>query len=203
MNILVPLFHLIGLAAPHQTSGNTYDSPFLVRIFLPGMWQINMGIITDLSIERNGNDGLSIDGYPLELKVTLTIKDLYSDLMITPTTEPSLFICNTGLVDFIMIQCGLDVTNKNYTSKLNNAVISIGNSYKDIMSNVADSANQKVSEFVTNLVSGITGGILKEGGVPWIKRNGNTKINMVTYPRVSPAELRFSPEEITKVFEGV
>lgn len=158
MNILVPLFHLIGLAAPHQTSGNTYDSPFLVRVFLPGMWQLNMGIVTDLSIERNGNDGLSIDGYPLELNVTLQIKDLYSDLMITPTTEPSLFLCNTGLVDFIMIQCGLDVTNKNYTTKLNNAVISIGNSYKDIFTNVADSVNQKASEFVTNLVSGIIPG---------------------------------------------
>ncbi len=155
INVLVPLFHLIALAAPKQTSGNTYDSPFLVRVFLPGQWQINMGIITDLSIERNGSDGLSVDGFPLELTVTMTIKDLYSDLMITPTTEPSLFLCNTGLVDFIMIQCGLDVTNKNYTAKLKNAVLDVANSYEDVFSNVADAVLHDASKSVTDFVSGI------------------------------------------------
>lgn len=155
INILVPLFHLIALAAPRQTSGNTYDSPFLIRAFLPGMWQCNMGIIKQLQIERNGSDGLSVDGYPLELTVTLTIDDLYSDLMITPTTNPSLFMCNTGLVDFIMIQCGLDVTNKNYSAKLQNAVIDITGKYKDIFGNVSDAVNQDISHGLLNFFSGV------------------------------------------------
>ena len=155
INILVPLFHLIALAAPKQTSGNTYDSPFLIRAFLPGMWQCNMGIVKQLQIERNGSDGLSIDGYPLELTVTLQIDDLYSDLMITPTTNPQLFMCNTGLVDFIMIQCGLDVTNRNYTAKLNNALINITNKYTDVYRNVTDSVNQVISHELVNFAAGI------------------------------------------------
>ena len=53
MNIVVPLMHLIALAAPRMVSANSVASPFLVQAFIPGMCTCQLGIIQSLSIEKN------------------------------------------------------------------------------------------------------------------------------------------------------
>lgn len=158
MNILVPLMHLIALTAPRQTSANTYDSPFLVQATLPGMWQCNLGIVNSLTITRSGTDGVSVDGYPLSLKIDLSIEDMYSDLMITSSEDPTLFMCNTGLVDFIMVQCGLDVTRKNYEERLNAQVTGLVDYWTDIGSNAVDAFNTFMSHNISGFIEGLLPG---------------------------------------------
>lgn len=158
MNVLVPLMHLLALTAPRQTSANTYDSPFIVRASLPGMWQCNMGLVTSLDISRSGTDGISVDGYPLALKIDMQIEDLYADLMITSSEDPTLFMCNTGLVDFIMVQCGLDVTRKNYEERMNAQVTGLIDFWKDIGSNCADAFNAYISSNVGSFLNNFFAG---------------------------------------------
>ena len=76
LNIYVPLCHLIALAAGHQTDNvNGYYSPFLVRAYYKGLFNVDMGIVTDMSITKGKEAAWSIDGLPTEIDVSITIKD--------------------------------------------------------------------------------------------------------------------------------
>lgn len=152
MNIIVPLCHLIALAAPKQSTANTYSTPFLVKAFLPGVFNINMGIVKSLTLEKNPEgDGLSVDGYPLEIKVTLNIDDLYADMMIAPTSDPLLFSGNTSLIEFLATNCGLDITIPNYESKYSLLWNNIKNSFtNDLIQNIGDQATSTIDNKITD-----------------------------------------------------
>lgn len=110
LNIYVPLCHLISLTAAHQTSNaNGYYSPFLVRAFYRGMFNIDMGIVTDMSITKGKEAAWSIDGLPTEVDVSLTIKDLYNMLSIIPGNEPKNFVTNNILMDYVANMCGINI----------------------------------------------------------------------------------------------
>ena len=81
MDILVPLMHLIGLVAPRMVTANTVASPYLVQAYLPGQCTCQLGIIQNMTITKNPNSSkVSVNGFPLEVKVTFTIKELYNAL---------------------------------------------------------------------------------------------------------------------------
>ena len=94
MDICVPLMHLIGLALPKQTTANTYGAPFLIKAYCEGVFTCNLGIIESISIQKGVNSAFSTDGLPTEVDVTLQIKDLYSDLSMSPQSSPLLFVNN-------------------------------------------------------------------------------------------------------------
>ena len=149
INILVPLFHLVALTAPRQSTANTYSSPFIVRCMIPGIVNCTLGIVESVNITKNpSGDGLSVDGYPLEVTVNLVIKDLYADLMISPTTDPSLFLTNSGLMDYLAINCGLDVTAPNYAVKIKQFVNTNISAWRDIPSNVGEVVMDSVNSWI-------------------------------------------------------
>lgn len=116
LNIIVPLMHLISLAAPRQSTANTYTTPFLIKASSRGLFSCNMGIVDSLSIEKVASS-FTIDGLPTEVVVQMSIKDLYGDLMITPSTSPILFFENEGLRDWVTTTCGLDVSRPYLVAK--------------------------------------------------------------------------------------
>lgn len=119
LNVIVPLMHLLALCLPKQTTANTFASPFLVKVFAKGWFSCEMGIIDSISIDKAGSgDSWSVHGLANEMKVTLGIKDLYSNLMITNATRPDLFFQNNGLIDFLAVTCGVDITKPNFLLKL-------------------------------------------------------------------------------------
>lgn len=152
LNIYVPLCHLIGLAAGHQTeTANGYYSPFLIRAYYKGLFNIDMGIVTNMSIRKGKEAAWNIDGLPTEIDIDLTIKDLYSMLSIVPGTEPKNFVTNNLLMDYIANTCGININQldiqrsleiyailwKNKTTDLPNRIMrkfqdSIDNRIKDL-----------------------------------------------------------------------
>ncbi len=82
VNIGVPLMHLIAMCAPRQVSPNGYISPFLVRAFYRGFFNIDMGLMS-MSIQKGSEGGWTVDGLPTTVEVSLEIKDLYSKLAIS------------------------------------------------------------------------------------------------------------------------
>jgi hypothetical protein len=52
LNIIVPYIHLLAMTAPRQLNPNGYSSPFLVRAFYKGIFNVDMGIITNLSVTK-------------------------------------------------------------------------------------------------------------------------------------------------------
>ena len=123
LNILVPLFHLMCLAMPKQSTANTYASPFLLKAYYPGVFSCNMGIVSSIQIDKNSSgDAWSVDGFPNEVKVTLNIIDLYSDLSMTPQGDASLFIANSSLIEYICTNCGIDFVNNDQASRASQVI---------------------------------------------------------------------------------
>ena len=141
LNVLVPLFHLIGLTIPKQTTANTYGAPFLIRASYPGVFSCNMGIVEQISIEKAATeDGWTVDGFPNHIEVGLSIRDLYSDLTLTPAGDPLLFIANSSLVEYIAVNCGIDMARP----RLSNRVKAVVANASQIKNTVRDAVEQEI-----------------------------------------------------------
>lgn len=114
LNILVPLFHLLGLVAPQSipSNPNGYTNPFLVRAIYKGHFNIDMGIITDMSITKGAECQWTPDGLPTAVDINISIKDLYNMLSITATEATDWkydTLNNTALMDYIANLCGINI----------------------------------------------------------------------------------------------
>ena len=108
MDLIVPLMHLVALAAPRMTTSNTVMSPYLVQAYIPGMCTCQLGIISNMEITKNPTGKhVSVNGFPLTIKVTFTIKELYNALSISPADDPASFIFNETLNDYLANLAGL------------------------------------------------------------------------------------------------
>lgn len=118
MNIVVPLMHLIALVAPRMVTANTISSPYLVQAYIPGMCTCNLGIITNMTITKNKNSNhVSVNGFPLDIKVTFTITELYNALSISPANDPASFLFNETLNDYMANLAGLIPSVDTYTKQ--------------------------------------------------------------------------------------
>lgn len=59
LNILVPIYHLLGFTLPRESTNQAYFSPFLVRAYYKGLFNVDMGIIPGLTITK-GDEGETI-----------------------------------------------------------------------------------------------------------------------------------------------
>ena len=146
MDVLVPMCFALGLVLPKATSANTFSSPMLVKCFMPGKFTCNMGIVTSCSIERSENR--NVDGLCQEMTITLGITDLYSDLTMTPASDPVLFCNNSSLVEYLAINCGLDLVDSQFTTKASLLWNNLKNSVRDIPDNVASKVGEELDDMI-------------------------------------------------------
>lgn len=151
LNIIVPLMHLLALTLPRQTSANAYGSPFLVKMFAKGWFSCEMGIIDSISIEKGGQGAWSINGLPTEVKVSMSVKDLYTNLMITPNSRPDLFFENQGLIEFLAVTCGVDLSKPQFATKIEAIFATIFNTVGDIPDNLARDIMQNIRRSIDGL----------------------------------------------------
>lgn len=114
LNIGVPMMHILGMCLPQQMTANTYKSPYLVKCFSPGWFVCDLGIIDNMSMDKGANSSWSVGGLPNEVKISLSVKDLYSTLSLPGTaySKPSALLGNTGMLEFLMVNCGVDLTHQ-------------------------------------------------------------------------------------------
>lgn len=152
LNVIVPMMHLIALSLPRQTSGNSFGSPFLVKAFAKGYFSCDLGIIDSISIEKDPTS-FNVHGLPNEVKITISITDLYKNLMISKTSAVNLFFANQGLIEFLAVTSGINITQGNIALKIESIISAFKESLFDIPSNIYD-----------NIIQGIRGII-----EPWFK----------------------------------
>lgn len=157
LNVLVPLFHLIGLVAPQSIASNPngYTSPFIVRAMYKSFFNVDMGIITSMSIDKGGNCGWTVDGLPTSIEVDMTIKDLYDmAFTITPTTSTNFkydTLDNTAQLDYIANLCGINMYKPEIGRQLSMWIVNNGiNRVLDVPRNIWSSLNTKISGSVQN-----------------------------------------------------
>jgi murein DD-endopeptidase MepM/ murein hydrolase activator NlpD len=119
LNIYVPLAHLLNLVIPRQADVNGFISPYLIRASYKGMFNCDMGIITNLSATKGEEGEWTKDGLPTVVDVSFTIKDLYSAISITSNTyigdenfgskQDYNLMNNTILMDYIANLCGINI----------------------------------------------------------------------------------------------
>lgn len=151
LDIFVPMMHLLALALPRAESANSYSSPFLVKAYVEGLFTCNLGIVTDISIQKVP-ESFTADGLPTAVDVTLNIADLYSDLTMTPSSKPLQFINNTSLVEFLATNCGMSLTKPNYEEKYKALISTVTSAFTDIPTTVKST----VQENIYNLISSMT-----------------------------------------------
>ena len=116
LNIVVPLIHLICFAAPRSMGPTTYASPFLVRAFYQGFFNINMGIIQDMTINKGTEGAWTLRNVPTVVEVSMDIKDLFAtNLTISKSQTLDLnIITNTPLLDYVGNMCGVNINEPDW-----------------------------------------------------------------------------------------
>ena len=87
LNILKPYCKLLALTLPRsrvdsdgKADPNSFEAPFLVKAYSKGMFNIDMGIISSMTVTKGRTCAWNDDGLPTEIDISLDIKDLYSNL---------------------------------------------------------------------------------------------------------------------------
>lgn len=152
MDIFVPMMHLIALGLPRQASSNTYSSPFLVKAYVDGIFSCNLGIVTSISISRAG-DTFSADGLPNEVDVSLSLQDLYSDLSMSSSANPLLFVNNSSLIEYIATNCGMSLTTPTLSKKFNLFIDAFKGAFNDIGGNLSAGITQYIDNEIIKFTS--------------------------------------------------
>ena len=148
---LVPLMHLLALAMPRATGANSYTSPFLVKVFMKGVINCNLGIVTDISIAHDEN--MNADGLYMGGTVTLNIIDLYPDMAMTPASHPVMFVNNSSLIEYLATQCGLNLLENKFSTKVSLFL----DNFKNMPADIIDSEVGKVGQKIDDLLYSFTG----------------------------------------------
>lgn len=132
--VILPALHLLALASPKQLSNNMYTYPFLVRCFEQGSMNCDLAYIHSLDFTRGGSDNTcwTVDGLPTEMNASFTITPLYSNMMVTSSKNPLMFMNNTALIEYLATMCGTDLKANNINVKFTLAKNAIANKVYDI-----------------------------------------------------------------------
>ena len=120
-DILVPLFHILAMALPKMStfSAGSYQYPPIIQCQIPGIWGTRLGIISSVSVTKNPEGGdISVNGYPLAVNVSITIEDLQHCMVTTPMDQPSYFLNNQTMFDYIAQSTGVDKYRVNSAARL-------------------------------------------------------------------------------------
>lgn len=116
LNIYVPLCHCLGFVMPRGEYHNGYSAPFLVKAFYKGTFNIDMGIITEMTIQKGKEGGWTKDGLPTVVDVSFTIQDLYSSIsMSSITLMKANTLENIQEMDYLCSLCGININEPDLT----------------------------------------------------------------------------------------
>ena len=170
LDILAPINMLIALTLPRtpygknilgedysgNPSANGYFSPFLVRAFYKGLFNCDMGIITDLSFSKGKEGSWTIDGLPSEVDVDITIKDLYNVMAMTNNNQPTEFLNNTTFLNYLANSCGISINKPDVERSIDMWMMAHSNNWRDKLTGYQfwQHATQGARNKLYNLYSG-------------------------------------------------
>lgn len=141
INILVPIFYLLGMALPALSPNNAsaYTYPPLVQCNVPGMWGTRLGMISSLTFNKNpsGKD-VSVNGYPLAVDVTLAVTDLEHVLLTAPMNKLSVLLNNQTMFDYIAQCSGVDKFRPNGAIRTITKLVLAQSAVDNVFSNITD-----------------------------------------------------------------
>ena len=150
-NTFVPLIFLMAMAIPRKVAIQSYTNPFYVKSYCKGLFSIELGMITSLSISRGEekNDRTNEQLFR-SVNVTVNIKDMLS--CIPMGLDGGLFgiskSANNGMFNYMANLAGIDfVERANLYHRANVAIQSTRNSYYDMLTKLNIGLNTKLKVF--------------------------------------------------------
>lgn len=162
LNICVPLMHLLAFAAPREMGVNGYMSPFLCRAYYKGLFNIDMGIITSMSINKGKEGSWTVDGLPTEVDVSISIKELYQTLSLSGGQEytllesPGKFFKNTALIDYLSTTCGININKPELSRILEAYKLFALNAFTDTYHGLWTGLSEKATNTVVDVYNALT-----------------------------------------------
>lgn len=154
LNIYVPLCHLAALVLPRGEFQNGYTSPFIIKAFYKGMFNIDMGIITDMTFTKGKEGGWTKDCLPTVVDVSFTIQDLYSTLSLTPAGSllKSNTMQNIAEMDYLANTCGVNINEPDVLRMVNMFVtFNIKNVFMDVPTNITTGLGNVLSNKISKI----------------------------------------------------
>jgi hypothetical protein len=104
--VYVPFIALLAMALPKQDGLLGYEKPFVMKMMRPGYFDINMGVVTSMSITKGGADSLwTVDGFPQMIEVNMNVVDLYPQMV--QTDDVGMLSYNIGISNFLQNMAGI------------------------------------------------------------------------------------------------
>lgn len=173
-DICSPINHLLAFTLPRTPYGqdiagrifasdvtpNGYFSPFLVRGMYKGISNVDMGIVTALRIDKGKEGSWTIDGLPTEVDVSMTIKDLYNVMAMTPYERKSDLLNNTQFLGYLAFNCGISINQPDIVrTSLLWASIDMNATYNSIKDTITGynfwkKKKQQIQNFLTDMTAG-------------------------------------------------
>lgn len=153
LNIYVPLCHLMAFVLPRAEYINSYTTPFIVKAFYKGMFNIDMGIITEMTFNKGKEGSWTKDGLPTVVDVNFSIQDLYTGMGMTSTK--SMFkgktLQNVAEMDYVANLCGININEPDVLRMANLwCAFNMTNKVYDFIPNLSLGIEQAVSNSVLN-----------------------------------------------------
>lgn len=156
--ILVPLFFIMGMTLPtmSKNASSAYTFPPLVQCNIPGYWGTRLGMVTSVQVTKNPDKkDVSVNGYPLAIDVTITVKDLQHVMMTSPMNRVSTFLNNHTMFDYIAQCAGVDKYRVNgsarLVTRLSLAAAAASNTFNSlgdaVMNDFTSYVNRKIGTF--------------------------------------------------------
>jgi hypothetical protein len=140
---------------------NGYMSPFLVKAFSKGMFNIDMGIISSLSVTKGAECQWNDDGLPTQIDISVTITDLYSSLAMSGFESTGLIgnpfkgvqqiwkiVNNTAYMDFLANMAGLNIAQMEVGRRLQFAYYMTRTALSTVKSRQFSKLDQSVSRLI-------------------------------------------------------
>ena len=117
-SIMVPLSCLMAAAMPRAGGNASYVSPFILRAWCRGMFNIPAGIVQSMTISRGDSEyGWSITKQPTVVNVSMQIADLSPILFLSLAGSGGLlelFSNNSKLLDYLSTLSGIGTKQRAY-----------------------------------------------------------------------------------------
>lgn len=160
LNTLVPMFHILAFTLPRQTGVNSYGSPFLVKAHINKWFSCEMGVIDSCEIQKGG---WTVDGFPSEITISISFKDLYSALPLSKVDSfqsAYYFAMNQSLLEYLSVLCGLNLKTSEFMRKFDMLTALLKNTPTDLVENAYATVQQSVINGVSRIFGNIGGGKL-------------------------------------------
>lgn len=162
MKMYIPFAMVAAGAWPRSVGRQSYTSPFLCQVYDRGRVQVPLGMITEFSVSRGtGNIGFTVEGAPLTMELTWTVKDL-SRVLHMPLisgnigAEPTMIDEDSTITNYLATVAGQSVYNQIYPAskakiRAAKAVVSSGKFFSPAFyaSLIHDSTTQGFGRYLT------------------------------------------------------